>query len=110
VVAAVDEACRCPSEKNPHFSQNFAPAESAAPQLVQKLGAAMAGMFERSVPQAVQKDCPFVRNDPHLTQAMLMIFPQRAGTAAIVWTLARTYFLVIVPSKCVSLVLPSVKV
>jgi hypothetical protein len=110
VLAAVGESSLCPTERNPHFSQNFAPAESGAPQLVQKVGAAGADVFARSVPQAVQKDCPSERCDPHLTQAMLIILPQQAEAAAMVWTPVRTYFLVIVPSKCVSLVLPSVKV
>src|SRR5205814_8187357 len=41
--AAVAVACEfpsfCPSGNEPHFSQNFAPTERAAPQFVQKVGA-----------------------------------------------------------------------
>jgi len=44
----------CGSAEAPHFSQNFAPTESATPHPVQKLGVSTADGTGARVPQVVQ--------------------------------------------------------
>ena len=54
--AAVLVAADCPTVEVPHFSQNFDPAASVAPQPEQKRTVVVAGVSGTRVPQEVQND------------------------------------------------------